>query len=159
MPAIDVKLMTLRASLEHQLEEAKAGAAEARAELAIFNLPKAEQDLAWPEGPRRSSGCRRRSRRTRAASRTRSCCCRASTAGPSRSGCRSELDDAGRTGDHGRMEPTTPPKSSIEALLEAALKERRALSEGGCYDSEDFCDGFERGLEKALRIVRGEARE
>ena len=43
MPAIDVKLMTLRASLEHQLEEAKAGAAEARAELAIFNLPKAEQ--------------------------------------------------------------------------------------------------------------------
>lgn len=51
MPAIDVKLMTLRASLEHQLEEAKAGAAEARAELAIFNIPKAEQDLAWPEGP------------------------------------------------------------------------------------------------------------
>ena len=51
MPAIDVKLMTPRASLEHQLEEAKAGAAEARAELAIFNLPKAEQDLAWPEGP------------------------------------------------------------------------------------------------------------
>ena len=51
MPAIDVKLMTMRASLEHQLEEAKAGAAEARAELAIFNLPKAEQDLAWPEGP------------------------------------------------------------------------------------------------------------
>jgi hypothetical protein len=51
MPAIDIKLMNLQASLEHQLEEAKAGAAEARAELAIFNLPKAEQDLAWPEGP------------------------------------------------------------------------------------------------------------
>ncbi len=51
MPAIDVKLMTMQASLEHQLEEARAGAAEARAELAIFNLPKADQDLAWPEGP------------------------------------------------------------------------------------------------------------
>lgn len=51
MPAIDLKLMNLQASLEHQLAEARAGAAEARAELAIFNLPKAEQDLAWPEGP------------------------------------------------------------------------------------------------------------
>ena len=51
MPTIDTKLMTMQASLEHQLEEARAGAAEARAELAIFNLPKADQDLAWPEGP------------------------------------------------------------------------------------------------------------
>lgn len=51
MPAIDTKLMTMQANLELQLEEAKRGAAEARAELAIYNLPKADQDLAWPEGP------------------------------------------------------------------------------------------------------------
>ena len=53
------------------------------------------------------------------------------------------------------MDRTTPPQTSVEDLLEAALKERRDLREGGCYDSDDFCDGYERGLEKALRIVRG----
>lgn len=39
MPTIDTKLMTMQASLEHQLGEARAGAAEARAELAICDGP------------------------------------------------------------------------------------------------------------------------
>lgn len=42
----------------------------------------------------------------------------------------------------------------VADLLDVALKERRELREGGCYDSDDFCDGYERGLEKALKIVR-----
>lgn len=48
---IDLELMKAQADLEHQLEAAKAGLADARIEIAVFNLPKAEQDLAWPEGP------------------------------------------------------------------------------------------------------------
>lgn len=51
MPTIDLELMKAQASLEHQLGEARAGLAEARIEMATFNLDRAAQDLAWPEGP------------------------------------------------------------------------------------------------------------
>ena len=51
MPAMDLKLMKVQADLEHQLGEARADLEEARYQLEIFNLPQAEQDLAWPEGP------------------------------------------------------------------------------------------------------------
>lgn len=42
---------------------------------------------------------------------------------------------------------------ALRAAVEAALRERRELREGGCYDSDDFCDGYERGLERAIRII------
>ncbi|MEK9900982.1 MAG: hypothetical protein VW516_09565 [Rhodospirillaceae bacterium] len=51
MPAIDIHLMKAQADLEHELEAARASLAETRIELATFNRTKAEQDLAWPEGP------------------------------------------------------------------------------------------------------------
>lgn len=51
MPAIDLHLMKAQADLEHQLGEARDSLRETRADLAIFNLPKADQDLTWPEGP------------------------------------------------------------------------------------------------------------
>lgn len=51
MPAIDLELMHMQANLEHQLGDARAGLAEARLELSIFDLDQAAQDLHWPEGP------------------------------------------------------------------------------------------------------------
>lgn len=48
---IDLDRMRAQANLENGLAEARTGLIEARAELAIFNLSKADQDLAWPEGP------------------------------------------------------------------------------------------------------------
>jgi hypothetical protein len=51
MPTLNIELMKAQAHLENALAEARAGLTEARAELAIFNLDRAEQDLAWPEGP------------------------------------------------------------------------------------------------------------
>lgn len=48
---LDIDLMKAQASLEQQLEDARATLKDARTEIAVYNLPKAEQDLHWPEGP------------------------------------------------------------------------------------------------------------